>query len=266
MIDWKLYCLLFVSAALAGAINSVAGGGTLLTFPALLYANVAATVANATSTLSLLPGAFTSLWGYRKEVGKNYRTLLKLMLPSLIGGVFGAFLLLSTPPEIFKRLVPYLILAATLLFVIQEPLSRHLRAKAETVSPGETELPEEASFTKLTWAGAMLFQFFVAIYGGYFGAGAGILMLAAFGMMGFRNIHRMNGIKNINALCINVIASIMFISNYLIRWDCVLVMSIGAALGGYGGSGIARRIGQKNVRRLIICIGFAMSVTLFFKK
>ena len=244
----------------------MAGGGTLLTFPALLYSNVGAMIANATSTLSLLPGAGASLWGYRKEVGKNYATLIKLMIPSVIGGVFGAFLLLSTPPEIFKRLVPYLILVATLLFVIQEPLSRYLKSKVEKAPSDEPELPEEASFTWATWVGAMTFQFFVAIYGGYFGAGAGILMLAAFGLMGFRNIHRMNGIKNINALCINVIASIMFIANRLIRWDCVLIMSLGAALGGYGGSGIARKIGQKNVRRLIICIGFAMTITLFFKQ
>ncbi len=300
--DLKHVAVLFAAGAFAGAINSVAGGGTLLTFPALLWTNMLATAANATSTFALLPGAMTSLWGYRKEVGTNYSTILKFMIPSLIGGVVGAFLLLSTPPEVFKRLVPYLILAATLLFVFQEPLSRYLRKKAEetrveagsleilsnsfqneisaVASPEEAETPipavgstlnpvaeppEEDSFTPAAWVGAILFQFLVAVYGGYFGAGAGILMLASFGLMGFRNIHRMNGLKNINALCINVIASLMFIAHGLIKWDFFFVMAAGAGLGGYAGSGIAKKIGQKNVRRVVIIIGFSLTLTMLIK-
>ena len=267
--DWQHAAVLFGSAALAGAVNSVAGGGTLLTFPALLWTGQLATVANATSTVALWPGQLSSLWGYRKELGENRDAIARLAIPSLLGGVVGALLLLRTPPGVFAGLVPYLILMATLLFIAQEPLSQWQRAKAARAMAGVPAEAGERNRDELSasaWGGVILFQFFVAVYGGYFGAGIGILMLAALGLMGFTNIHRMNGLKNINGLCINLVAASIFIANGLVQWPIALWMALGAIFGGYSGAGIARKIGQKNVRRIIIFIGFALTLSLLIKK
>jgi uncharacterized membrane protein YfcA len=269
MTDWQHMAVLFGAAALAGAVNSVAGGGTLLTFPALLWTGQLATVANATSTVALWPGQLSSLWGYRKELGKNADAVGRLAVPSLVGGVIGALLLLRTPPGVFASLVPYLILMATLLFMAQEPLARWQRArtaKAEAAAPVSDEEHNRDQLSAGAWTGVITFQFFVAIYGGYFGAGIGILQLAALGLMGFRNIHRMNAIKNINGLCINAVAAGMFMANRLVQWDIALWMALAAIFGGYAGAGIARKIGQQNVRRIIIFIGFSLTLSLLFKK
>lgn len=293
MTDWRHALVLLGSAALAGAVNSVAGGGTLLTFPALLWTGQLATVANATSTVALWPGQLSSLWGYRKEIGDNRDAILRLAVPSLLGGIVGAYLLLRTPPGVFANLVPYLILMATMLFIAQEPLSRWQRARAQRASQSslETETGDDARLDRLepivtnsqgsvqtgsrgdsdqlssrSWAIVIVFQFFVAIYGGYFGAGIGILMLAALGLMGFTNIHRMNGLKNINGLCINAVAAGIFIANGLVQWPIALWMAAGAIFGGYSGAGIARRIGQKKVRLIIIMIGLSLALTLLIKK
>src|ERR1051326_8716789 len=219
--DWKHTVILFCAAALAGAVNSVAGGGTLLTFPALLWTGQLAKFANATSTVALWPGQLSSLWGYRKELGENQDAIARLAIPSLIGGVVGALLLLRTPPGIFALMVPYLILMATLLFMAQEPLGRWQRArtaKTEQALPAESAEHNRDEISASGWAGVMSFQLLVAVYGGYFGAGIGILMLAALGLMGFRNIHRMNGLKNINGFLINGVAACIFLTKGLVEW------------------------------------------------
>lgn len=279
--SWQHGLLLFLAAALAGAVNSVAGGGTLLTFPALLYvahanpallwAAQAEKIANATSTVALWPGQLSSLFGYRKEIGESRQAILRLAVPSFLGGLLGSVLFLYTPPTIFKDLVPFLILLATVLFIVQEPLSRMQKARAEKAAQEEGNAEEKvplhlAPVTSSAWISVIVFQFFVAIYGGYFGAGIGILMLAALGFMGFTNIHRMNGLKNINGLCINAIAAGLFIASRLVDWRVAALMAVGSILGGYGGAGTARRIGQKNVRRLIICIGFALAIYLLVSR
>ncbi len=265
--------VLFGASALAGAVNSVAGGGTLLTFPALLWAGQNAIVANATSTVALWPGQLSSLWGYRKELGQSRKVILLLALPSVVGGTAGALLLLHTSESSFVRIIPFLILLATGLFMAQEPLSRYLKFKASRVidptasaSAVDNEVVSIPSDIPKIGVGVMVFQFMVAIYGGYFGAGIGILMLAALGFMGFLNIHRMNGLKNINGLCINLAAAILFIGRGLVDWRLALFMAAGSIVGGYCGAGGARRIGQSNVRKLIIIIGLTLSISLFFKK
>ena len=217
---WYEYGLLFLAAGVAGAVNAVAGGGTLLTFPALLWAHQTAIVANATSTVALWPGQLSSLWGYRKQLAGSAKGAALLAVPSLLGGLFGAILFVKTDNATFAALVPYLILLATLLFVLQEPLARwsERRATPETLSPPmpptQTLSPHHcdslgpaAAFPVRRWLAVMAFQFFVATYGGYFGAGIGILMLAAFGFLGLRNIHQMNGLKNVNGLAINAVAA-----------------------------------------------------------
>jgi len=188
-----------------------------------------------------------------------------------VGGVLGALLLLRTPPGVFASLVPYLILMATLLFMAQGPLARWQRARTEkadvnVVAAGPPEEHNRDQLSTAAWTGIIVFQFLVAIYGGYFGAGIGILQLAALGLMGFRNIHRMNAIKNINGLCINAVAAGMFMANRLVQWDIALWMALAAIFGGYAGAGIARKIGQQNVRRIIIVIGFSLTLSLLIKK
>jgi uncharacterized membrane protein YfcA len=243
------------AAFAAGLINSIAGGGTLVSFPALLWVGRDPVLANATSTVALWPASLAGLYGFRRELEGSARTFLLFAAPSLLGGVLGAVLLLRTPSETFGRLVPFLILFATLLLAAQEPISRRLRRGGE----------EAREPTRAWWAGALVFQFLVGVYGGYFGAGIGILMLAALGLLGFTDIHRMNALKNLLAICINGIAAVYFIILGSVIWADVLVMTFAAVAGGYLGARLAYRLGRRFVRLAVIIIGLVMSVSLFVK-
>ena len=245
--------LALVAAALGGAINAIAGGGTLLTFPAIVALGVPPVVANATSTVALWPGTLGSLWGYRREVAGSRAWLIRFTLPSLLGGVTGAWLLLHTGAERFARIVPFLVLAATILFMVQGTLMRWLRGRSETHPPAAP------AWFFLVW------QFGVGIYGGYFGAGIGILMLAVLGLMGLTNIHQMNGLKNWGGLCINLVAAAMFAASGIVDWPLALAMACGGLLGGYTGSRLAQRVGQAAVRQAVIVIGLASFVWLLLK-
>jgi uncharacterized membrane protein YfcA len=253
------YLLLILAAVLAGAINSVAGGGTLVTFPALLSVGVGPIAANATSTVALVPGSLGAFWGYRAELGSGRSELVWLGVPSVVGGLVGAVVLLRVGDSVFGALVPWLILGATALFMVQEPVRRWTSGKTA----------DESEPTRHAWwrlAGVVAFQFFVALYGGFFGAGIGILMLAALGILGIRNIHRMNLLKNFAAICINTVASITFIAQQRVVWPLALLMAAGAIVGGYGGAGIARRLGQKNVRRIVAAVGLVIGVTMLVRR
>lgn len=246
-----LQFVLLLGAALgAGAINSAAGGGTLLTFPVLLsiLSGVpnGSVIANGTSTVALLPGSMSAFWGYRRELVGQKRSLWEMAAPSLLGGLGGAYLANVVNPATFSRLVPWLIFGATFLFLIQDPVRRWI---------GRGGAAEGAAEPKPLGIGGMVFQFFVAVYGGFFGAGIGILMLAALGFLGQTNIHRMNGLKNFAAICINGIGAMTFIVYKHVDWPLALSMMIVAILGGYGGAGLAQRVGQANVRRFVIAIG-----------
>ena len=242
--------IVLAAAIAAGAINAVAGGGTLVTFPTLVWLGVPSIAANATNAVSLWPGSLGSVWGYRRELQGVDRGVFVLIVPSIAGGLTGAVLLDLTPTETFDRLVPFLILFATGLFMAQHPIQRrfNLAEAHQSGSPWRS------------WT--MLFQFAVAVYGGYFGAGIGILMLAALTFMGHTDIHRMNGVKNLLAVAINGTAAIYFAFNTPVVWADVLVMSVGSIAGGVSGARIARRIGRENVRRLVIAIGIGSALTL----
>jgi uncharacterized membrane protein YfcA len=268
MVSLPQALLLVGASALAGAINSVAGGGTLLTFTALLATGQISTVANATSTVALWPGQLSSLWGYKKEIQQNVRSIVPLSLLGIVGGIAGSLLLTHTPANVFDKVVPFLVLTATVLFMLQEPLSRWQKArlastKAEPTKTQETEdtAPKPPGI-HLTLPIA-LFLLGVAVYGGYFGAGIGILCLAAFGLMGLTNIHQMNGIKAIFTLGINGIASGIFIVQGLVDWKIAGIMACGSIFGGWAGAGIAQRIGQKNVRYVVIAMGLLLTLSLF---
>jgi uncharacterized membrane protein YfcA len=236
-----------LAAAGGGFMNAIAGGGTLLTFPALIALGVSPLVANATSTVALWPGSLTSFWGYRGSLQGARAWTVRWALPSLLGGITGALLLLRTPEAKFAASVPWLIWGATALFVLQAPVMRWVVGHVRPVA-GAGELPPPRT-------GFLVFQFLVAIYGGYFGAGAGILMLAALGMMGLTNIHTMNGLKNWGGLNINIVAVLIFSAGGIVNWPVALTMAIGAAIGGTVGARLAQRVGQRWVRYSIIVIG-----------
>ena len=267
-VSWQNCVVLFVVAMLGGAVNAVAGGGTLLTFPALLWARQLEIVANATSTVALWPGALSSFWNYRAELHSNYREIALLAIPSFIGGVLGAVLLLGTDNATFSAIVPYLILLATGLFVVQRPLTRWIGRAALAAQRRQTETAAAVrpAARRARWAAVVAFQLFVGIYGGYFGAGIGILMLAAFGYLGFTNVHHMNALKNLNAMCINGIAATLFITKGLVDWRLAMLMAVGAIIGGAAGARTARRVGQEMVRRGVILIGIALSFWLLAKQ
>jgi uncharacterized membrane protein YfcA len=246
--------VLFASAFLAGAINSIAGGGTLLTFPALIWLGLDPKVANATSTVALWPGLFGGLFGYRKELENSSTLLIRLGAVSVVGGGVGAWLLIATPSPTFARLVPFLILFATILFMSHGPITRRLRLE-----------PLSADTRKRWWLGALVFQFFSAMYGGYFGAGNGILMLAALGLLGLHDIHRANGIKNFLGICINSVAVVSFSITHLVVWPDAMLMAVGALLGGYVGASAAVRIGALVVRRAIVVIGFVITFVMIWR-
>ncbi|MGI9066365.1 MAG: sulfite exporter TauE/SafE family protein [Pyrinomonadaceae bacterium] len=247
--------LMMVAAAFAaGVINSIAGGGTLITFPVLIWLGLDPKVANATSTVALWPGLFGGLFGYRRELENSSAILLRLGTTSLIGGAIGAWLLISTPSPTFARLVPFLILFATILFMVQGSITRQLRLQSVDAEP------------KMSWwLGAIIFQFFSAIYGGYFGAGNGILMLAAMGILGLHHINRANGIKNFLGICINSTAVVIFGLKGLVVWPDALIMAVAATLGGYFGARMAVRVDQAIVRRAIVVIGFVITFVMLWQ-
>jgi uncharacterized membrane protein YfcA len=245
---------MFSAAFAAGAINSIAGGGTLITFPVLIWLGLDPKVANGTSTVALWPGLFGGLFGYRRELENSSPILIRLGLTSIVGGALGAWLLILTPSPVFAQQVPFLILFATLLFMSNGLINKRLRLGSLEARP-----------TKLWWTGAIVFQFFSAIYGGYFGAGNGILMLAAMGLLGLNELNRANGIKNFLGICINSIAVLSFSFAGLVVWRDALVMAVGALAGGYFGASMAVRIGQLWVRRGVIAIGLIIFVAMVWK-
>ena len=245
------------AAAAAGMVNAIAGGGTLITFPTLLAFGMPSIIANATSTLALLVGTAGSVYGYREPI-RAVRPWLKRFVPvSLLGGLLGGILLTVTKEETFAKMVPFLLLFATVLFLLQGPFRRF----AGFGGQGEIATTHHHA----VW-GAVLFQFFVALYGGYFGAGIGILMLASLGLLGLTNIHEMNGLKTVLGSLINLVAAAYFIWAGLIDWPRAGVMTVGALAGYFLGSHFAQRIPQRRVRQLITGIGFAISAVLFYKQ
>lgn len=248
------WLIMLCAAFMAGAINAIAGGGTLITFPVLIWLGLDPKVANATSTVALWPGLFGGLFRYRGELENSSPMLIRLGLTSVIGGSVGALLLTSTPSPVFARLVPFLILFATILFMSQGVVNRRLRLGSLEDQP-----------TRLWWTGAMIFQFFSAMYGGYFGAGNGILMLAALGLLGLHELHRANGVKNFLGICINSTAVLIFALSGLVVWPEALVMACGALAGGYLGASMAVRVGQVWVRRGIVVIGWIIFVIMIWQ-
>ena len=246
---------LIAAGAAAGAINAVAGGGTLVTFPTLLLCGTPPIIANATSTLALVIGTAGSIFGFRQQIAEVKPWLARFVPVSLLGGLLGSVLLTRTSDAVFARLVPFLILFATMLFLAQGAF-RQLARKETAAAQGNH--PSVGI--------AVAFQFAVSVYGGYFGAGIGILMLASLGFLGLGDIHRMNALKNILGSLINLVAAAWFVASGLIDWPKMAVMTVGALAGYWLGAHYSQRIPQQRVRTIITTIGFAMSAVTFWKQ
>ncbi len=253
--------LLFFAAFAAGSINSVAGGGSFISFPTLIFTGVPPIDANATNTAALFPGTLASTFAYRKTLDAKARRLLSpLIITGIIGGVLGARILLITPQSTFLHLVPWLLLAATLLFVFSGRLTTWVRSRAGlgTSSP-------HAKTPRLLLTAGLFLQLLIAIYVGYFGAGVGILVLALLAFLGVENIHTMNGMKSLLVSIVNGGALVTFIVAHIVLWPQALLMLVGAVAGGYGGANLAQRVNPQYVRWVVIGIGFGMSAYFFIR-
>ncbi|MCF0013875.1 sulfite exporter TauE/SafE family protein [Pseudomonas stutzeri] len=245
------WAILLAAAFLGGGLNAIAGGGSFFTFPALVYAGVPPVAANASGTFALLPGYFASTWGYREDLqAPATLSMRSLLAVSLGGGAFGAALLLTTPDDVFRAIVPWLLLVATLLFAFGPWL---LRTFKRTAGSGEAG----------TWVQACAIAA-VSVYGGYFNGGLGIVLLAAFSLLGHSNINAMQGLKNLVSSVLTAIAVSVYAFGGAIFWREALVMMLAATVGGYVMARVGRRLPATLVRAVVIVTGSIMTI-LFFR-
>lgn len=245
---------LFAAALAAGALNSVAGGGGFIAFPALVMTGIPPINANATNTAALWPGTLASTGAYRGVMTGTKKYIAPLIASGMIGGLLGAIILLKTPQRTFLHLVPWLLLSATVLFMISGRIVNWIRQRRT-----------QTSTSRMTLVGAALFQLIIALYIGFFGAGSGILMLAMFSLMGVESIHTMNGLKTLLASICNGMALLAFIVAKAIYWPQAVLMIVGAAIGGYAGAYYAQKFQPATVRKLVIVIGLSMAAYFFVK-
>jgi uncharacterized membrane protein YfcA len=258
--------IIFLAGTGAGAINAVAGGGTLLSFPVLLWLGRDPIIANASNAVALWPGSLASVIGFRRELAAAPRLLRWLLPPSLLGGALGGYLLLETPTRVFTALVPFLILGATLLIALKRPLMALRRPPttlvAETGSPASVAA-EAPAVRPLALA---LVQLAVAVYGGYFGAAMGIMMLATFSLCGIEDIHQRNGLKNAAATLINAVAGVVFVLRGAVDWADAGVLGAGAIVGGYLGAHFGRRLPARAAEWVVVAIGVAAAVVQLVRR
>jgi uncharacterized protein len=246
--------LLFVTAFFAGGLNAVAGGGSFITFPALIFTGISPIAANATNTTAMWVASLASVGAYRRDFDVDRRMLIILTIASFIGGTLGSIALLYMPPDIFKKLIPYLLLLATCVFIFGEPFKKWLQSG---VKVGQEQPP------KIIYL--LIAQLSIAIYGGFFGAGAGILMLAALTLFGFKEMNTMNALKSFLGTCFNGIAVLLFIVAGLVAWPQAVLMSVGGSLGGYVLARFARKLPPQIIRWFVSIMAVGMTTYFFIK-
>lgn len=251
MTGWHI-ALVSLAAFCAGAMNAIAGGGTFFSFPALLAVGVPPIAATASNSVALWPASLSSAWAYRKELLHYKRYLIPMGIASLLGGIGGGLLLISTRDATFSKLIPWLLLFATVLFAFSGRISAWLHGPDARGAPGNSAI-------------AVAGQVLVSIYGGFFGAGMGILMLASLAMAGHDDVHAINAIKNLLAAIIYSVSVLTFVIAGTVNWPYTLIMLIAATAGGYFGAAISRKISAPWLRRFIIATGFALTVFYFYK-
>ena len=248
---WNHTLLLFTAALVAGGLNAVAGGGSFLTFPSLIFTGVPPIPANATNTVALWPGAVASIFGFRQQYkGVELKLLTEFIAVSFVGGAVGAQLLLHTPQHTFSKMIPWLMLAATLIFTFGRKVIRATRGEQGH---------------HMSRPVALLLQLVVSVYGGFFGAGMGILMLAILTIMGYEHIHRMNALTSIFATAVNGVALVTFIVAKIVWWPQALLMLLGSVVGGYWSAHYSQKVDPKYVRAFVILVGSSMTTYFFWK-
>jgi uncharacterized membrane protein YfcA len=272
---------LFFAALLAGLLNAVAGGGSFISFPALLFSGIAPIAANATNTVAVWPGTVASTVAYRKEFTPEVRRMLPpLIVTGILGGIIGARVLLITPQSTFMRIVPWLLLGATLLFAASGRLTARLYARldgapdrkgneaatsASNVARDSATAQHPHKTPRWLFLLGLFLELLISIYIGYFGAGVGILLLALLALMGMENIHAMNGLKTLLVSIVNGVALVTFIFARVIVWPQALLMVVGASAGGYFGAYYGRKMNQQQIRWLVIVVGLSMSAYFFVR-
>lgn len=243
------YGLIILAAFGAGVLNTIAGGGTFLTFPALVFIGVPPVIANATSGVAVLPGYLSGALGFRDELQVfDRKQLIRLSLIAIVGGLIGSLLLLVSSNEAFSFVVPFLLFGATLTFLYGDKIRKWAASKSRSVTPFGT-----------------FGLFLVSIYGGYFNGGLGIILLALFALWAMQDIHEMNGLKTWLSFVLSAISVVVFAVGGLIEWRYAIVMMVAATLGGYAGASIARSMPKETVRILIAIVGFTMSAIFFWR-
>jgi uncharacterized membrane protein YfcA len=241
------FSLIAIAAFFAGVLNAMAGGGSFLTFPALIYIGIPPIAANATSALAVFPGYLSSTFGFMQEIRAfDRKQLLQLLALSCVGGLAGAMLLLTTPSEIFRGLIPWLLLFATFLFAMGDRISAYLNHSSE---PCEKSSP--------------LAVLVVSVYGGYFNGGLGIILLALFSSMGFRDLNLMNGLKNVLSFLLSAVSVTAFAVAGIVHWPEAMMMMVTASIGGYVGARLARKLPAKQVKHFVVLVGLLMSIAFF---
>ncbi len=245
--------LLFLAGVIGGALNAVAGGGSFIAFPTLLFTGVPAIPANATNSMAMSIGTAASGGAYRSRLDISRRMLIPLLLTSIAGTLAGALLLIRTPARTFLLILPWLLLGATLLFTFGRPITGRISAGVSHDA------------TNAAVAGACIFELFVGIYGGYFGGGMGIMMLAMLAVLGMTDIHAMNAVRVILGGTINGVSALIFIVAGVIYWPQAIVMTAGAILGGYASAHYAQKLPQMWIRSFVVLVGSAMTIYFFIR-
>ncbi len=253
-IDWH-WVWLVTAAFLGGLLNAVAGGGSFLVFPAMMGMGMMPVQANATNTVALWPGQLTSIAAYRKDIARNVRLAVRMGIAGFLGGTAGAIVLLNTPQKTFLHLVPWLLLVAALIFAVSGPVARWLeRRKARTA----------AAPVRRTWP-VFVATVVVCFYIGYFGAGAGFLIITLLSLFGFQDLNEINALKVVSTTAANGIAFLIFIFDGQVLWRYCLVAMVTCAIGGYMSASLARRIPQPVLRGTVVFIGLSMAAWFFWK-
>lgn len=248
--------ILFFSSILAGLANAVAGGGTFFSFPALTGGGLPSLIANATNAVAVTPGHALAAMAYRDELGRSPRRLAVLGISSALGAIAGAWLLTQTSEQTFKQLVPWLLLFATVSFAGGPALQQRIKAHhAGTIQPAA---PHTGIVSAVSY-------FLASIYGGYFGAGQGIVLMTILTLTGVDNVQEANALKNAIATIVSLIAVVVLAFKGLILWKYGLLMIAGATLGGLYGGRLAKRLDKKTLRAIVICVGSLLTVWYFYK-
>lgn len=248
------FIIAFFAALAAGFVNALAGGGTLLTFPVLIALGIPPVAANVTNTIALCPGYFGGTYSQRKDFMTQKHRLWQILPVAIAGGIAGGVLLLFTPENSFRILIPYLILAATMILAIQGPLKKILSKRYDAKVSGKTnQIP------------LFLLVFFAAVYGGYFGAGLGVILMAVLGLLINESLTRINALKQATSFCINIVAAVYFCFSGIVIWPVAGVMIVGSLAGGMLGGKVAGKINTEILRWIIVTIGLAVAAIYFLK-